>query len=73
MPGAAADPASGGHALPARTPARLQGAGSEAKAPDADARLVELVSDALKTHGGEFDPSRIPRDELWRRDERAFE
>ncbi|CAK0883674.1 unnamed protein product, partial [Prorocentrum cordatum] len=29
LPGVAADPASGGHALPVRTPARLQGAGSE--------------------------------------------
>ena len=69
LPGlAAADPASGGHALPVHTPARLQGAGSEADAPDADARLLELVEDILKTHGGEFDPSRISYKKLrrWR-------
>ena len=68
----AADPASGGHqALPVHTPARLQEAGEEADAPDADARLVALVRDCLKKHNGGFDPSWIshwqmglaPRDE----------
>ncbi|CAK0900206.1 unnamed protein product [Prorocentrum cordatum] len=60
MHGAAADPASGGHALPALTRLTL-------------ARLVELASDVLRTRGGEFDPSRISRNKWWRRDERAFE
>ena len=73
LPGVAADPASGGHALPVHARARLEGAGSEADAPDADARLVELVKDILKTHGGEFDPSRISRQKVRWRDERPLE
>ena len=51
--------------LPVRAPARLQGAGSEADAPDADARLVALVGDILKTHDGEFDPSWISQKNAW--------
>ncbi|CAK0906516.1 unnamed protein product, partial [Prorocentrum cordatum] len=72
LPGVAANPASGGRALPVRTPARLQGAGSEADAHDADARLVELVEDILKTHGGEFDPPRISQKKARWRDERPW-
>ena len=64
--------ADAGHqALPVHVPARLRGAGAEAGTPEADARLVELVSECLSTHSGEFDPSwishrwtgREPRDE----------
>ena len=55
-----ADPASGGHRpLPVHTRARLQGAGEEVDAADADARLVALVRDCLFQNDGDFDPSRI--------------
>ena len=37
----------------------MRGAGAEAGTPEADARLVELVSQCLWTHYGEFDPSWI--------------
>ena len=54
------DPASGGHRpLPVHTRARLQGAGEEVDAADADARLVALVRDCLFQNDGDFDPSRI--------------
>ena len=70
------DPASGGHqALPVHTPATRRGAGEEADAPDADARLVALVRDCLVAHGGEIDPSRISHNKmgLGTRDERVYE
>ena len=38
---------------------KLRGAGAEAGTPEADARLVELVSQCLRSHYGEFDPSWI--------------
>ncbi len=49
----------GYQALPVHVPARLQDAGAEAGAPEAGARLEELVSQCLWTHNGEFDPSCI--------------
>ena len=49
----------GHQALPVHVPARLQEAGAEAGTPEADARLMELVSQCLETHWGEFDPSWI--------------
>ena len=59
LPGA--DPAAscGHRPLPAHTRARLQGAGEEVDAADADARLVALVRDCLFQNDGDFDPSRI--------------
>ena len=63
MPGADA----GHRPLPVHIPARQQAAGEEATAPDADARAAALVRECLRTHGGEFDPSRIGHYTLGRR------
>ena len=70
LPGAAA----GQQPLPVHIPARLQGAGEEATAPGAGARVAALLRACLWHHGGEVDPSWISHRRMGRRpdEERVY-